>query len=120
MGAHPFRWQTGLSLESITGNRFAALEARNGHSLSSTNDKIERMARDKGLGMTGGSDSHSLRTIGKAYAVFDSGCESEDDFLEAIQKRRNAVGGGGRSAISSVGFAASCVWDWLKRGMKKI
>jgi predicted metal-dependent phosphoesterase TrpH len=120
VAAHPFRWKNGLDESALLSNRFGAFEARNGHSLKTTNRKIERMASQRNIGITGGSDAHRLADIGRAVTVFGEDHETEDDFIQAIQNKRTGVGGSGRSTLSSITFAARCVGGWISRGMKKI
>ncbi|MCK5548823.1 MAG: histidinol-phosphatase, partial [Thermoplasmata archaeon] len=120
VAAHPYRWYTGLSKRTILSSKFSAFEARNARSLTSTNNKIERLASRRGIGITGGSDSHDLTELGRAVTVSDENLESEDDLIEAILKRRTKVAGQGRPMSSSIRYARMCIGGWLTRGMKRI
>ncbi len=120
VAAHPYRWYTGLKKRVIMSNRFAAYEARNGRSLSSTNGKVERMASKMGKGITGGSDCHHLKEFGSAHTVFEGNLEHEEQLIEAISKKGTRVGGKGRAFSESIRYVSFCLKEWMGRGMKRI
>jgi predicted metal-dependent phosphoesterase TrpH len=120
IAAHPYRWYTGLKKRVIVPNKFAAYEARNGRSLTSTNNKVERLAAKMGKGITAGSDCHDLTEFGSAHTVFEDNIENEDELIAAIIKRRTRLGGHGRPLSSSIRYASFCLKEWMGRGMKRI
>jgi len=120
VAAHPFRWYTGVKKKVLLSNKFSAFEARNGRSLSMTNKSVERLASQRGLGITGGSDAHKLAEVGRAITIFNESYEKEEDLIEAVIRKKTRVDGTGRPLISSIRYAAKCVGGWFKRGMKRI
>ena len=86
---------------SLTGRRraedfdwleayFPAVEARNGHLLRANNCYAAQLARQKGKVRLGGSDAHTLATVGSTYTVVP-GARSKEEFLEGLR------GGKGRA-----------------------
>lgn len=120
VAAHPYRWYTGLKKRKILSNNFTAYEARNGRSLTSTNNKVERLAAKMEKGITAGSDCHDLTEFGSAHAIFDENLETEDELIEAMIKRRTRMGGQGRPLSASLRYASFCIKEWMGRGMKRI
>jgi predicted metal-dependent phosphoesterase TrpH len=93
--AHPFRRAHGVGRRVAESARVPAIETRNGHNSEIVNLRAEGLAAHRALGMTGGSDAHAARDVGRAFTEFDPGVASVDDLLEAI--RRGHVGATGAS-----------------------
>ena len=80
----------GLSKESVR-DRVDAYEVLNSCMSQEFNAKARDIAKDRGLCMTGGTDSHYLSNLGTGLTV--SKADSVDSFLDNIKKKRNSVMG---------------------------
>ena len=97
---HPFFFFKGqLTLDDYLAfalGQFPAFEVRNGTMLPAHNqlaDAIVREARGSGMPLTaiGGSDSHSLGSIGTTYT--EAPGSTRDDFLKSLKAGRACAGG---------------------------
>jgi predicted metal-dependent phosphoesterase TrpH len=92
---HFYRRQIPLERYLRLVDHVTAVEARNGAMLPAHNEMIERLARGwrggPALGLTGGSDAHTLRRIGRTWT--EAPAASVADFLESLKARRSRVGG---------------------------
>ncbi len=96
---HPFRWAHGVGRTRAMTANVAAIETINGQNSGSANRAAERLAQDRRLGRTGGSDAHIAEGLGRAYTILEDAPASVDDLLEAI--RRNRTRADGRSLTLS-------------------
>ncbi|MFB3764778.1 MAG: PHP domain-containing protein [Methanotrichaceae archaeon] len=87
--AHPFR-SSAPSLGSMVFevNAFDAIEVLNGNSNDDENRRALEAAQKLGLSGTGGSDSHSLKHVGRCYTEFEDDIKSEHDLINAIKGGR--------------------------------
>ncbi len=88
--AHPFR-SSAPSLGSMVFEvqSFDAIEVLNGNSNDDENRISREAAQKLGLPGTGGSDSHSLKHVGRCITEFeDNGVKSEQDLINAIKGGR--------------------------------
>jgi predicted metal-dependent phosphoesterase TrpH len=120
VASHPYRFWSGLGEETVRKSPFKAIEVANSRSLKKENIRATKLARELGCGMTGGSDCHTLEHLGDAYTVIDTTSFKVDDILEEIRSKRSEGIGSFRRASQTPKYAASCVYLWLKRGMKRI
>lgn len=120
VASHPYRFWSGLGEESVRKARFEAIEVINSRSLQKENNKARKLAEELGTGHTGGSDSHSLAHLGDAYTELGNQSLDIDDIVEEIRKRKSKGEGKSRRLSGTPKYAASCVYLWLKRGMKRI
>ena len=92
---HFYRGQVALDTYLRLLDHVPALEVRNGTMLPAHNALIERVARSwRGgppLGMTGGSDAHTLRRIGRTWT--SASADTAGAFLHALNERRTEPGG---------------------------
>lgn len=102
--AHPFRRIHGVGGKVALRADVGTVEALNGQNSPGTNRCADELAHGRNLGVTGGSDGHTPRGVGRAYTTFESAPASTDDVLEAIRRRRTRTGG------SSLGFAGHVLW----------
>ncbi|MFQ5909764.1 MAG: PHP-associated domain-containing protein [Thermoplasmata archaeon] len=72
------------------------------------------------LGQTGGTDSHALEEMGKAFTQFENRPASEDEVIEEIVKCRTTANGKSRHMRGTLEYVYSAVTKWMKRGMKRI
>jgi predicted metal-dependent phosphoesterase TrpH len=91
--AHPLRLSHGVGAECARRADVRALETRNGQSSPRANRGADQIARDRGLGRTGGSDSHTVGALARAYTVLTDMPSSSDDLLEAIRRGRTTADG---------------------------
>jgi predicted metal-dependent phosphoesterase TrpH len=74
---------------------FPAVEVRNGHVLERCNRLAERMAEHSGRAMLGGSDAHTLHSLGSACTRV-AGARNKAEFLDGLRRGHGeALGGSG-------------------------
>jgi predicted metal-dependent phosphoesterase TrpH len=120
IASHPYRFWSGLGEETVRKSKFEVLEVANSRSLKNENKKALSLASELGLGKTGGSDSHDLAHIGDAYTLLEGTSFKAEDILEQIRSGSSIGEGTFRNFAATPKYAASCVYLWLKRGMKRI
>jgi len=120
VAAHPYRFWSGLGEAATLSAKFHAYEVRNARTLRAGNEKAERLATARGVGGTGGSDSHFLDELGQAVTVLDGGTTSVDDVLQAIAAGRSHGEGKDRGASATAVYVTKCVSEWIGRGMRRI
>ncbi len=100
IAAHPYDWAVsslgryGLRHRYGKDWRFDAVEGFNASLTwprSNCNRTAQRFARELGVPVVGGSDSHSLATIGRGYTTFRG--TSADDLYHSIQNGHVGWGG---------------------------
>lgn len=99
---HFYRRQIPLEVYLRLVDQVPAMEARNGAMLPAHNEMIERLAQGwrggPSLGITGGSDAHTLRRVGRTWTSAPGA--SVADFLESLKARRSRVGGDHGNTVS--------------------
>jgi predicted metal-dependent phosphoesterase TrpH len=118
--SHPYRFWSGMGEENVRKSGFEAIEVANSRSLKKENIRATKLARELGCGMTGGSDCHTLDHLGDAYTVINTSSYKMEDILKEIRTGKTKGEGTFRTASETPKYAASCVYLWLKRGMKRI
>ncbi|HTT35137.1 MAG TPA: CehA/McbA family metallohydrolase [Thermoplasmata archaeon] len=93
--AHPFRFFHGVGRRIAETAPVAGIETANGHSGVIANARAELVAARRTIGMTGGSDAHDARDVGRAFTEFPADASSVDDLLAALARGRTR--GSGRS-----------------------
>jgi hypothetical protein len=68
------------------------VEVRNGHVPERTNRLAERMAACSGKAQMGGSDAHTLLSLGSVYTCVP-GARNKDEFLEGLRRGHGQVRG---------------------------
>jgi predicted metal-dependent phosphoesterase TrpH len=71
---------------------FPAVEVRNGHVLERGNRLAERMARHSGRAMLGGSDAHTLSSLGSVCTRVP-GVRNKAEFFDGLRRGRGQVEG---------------------------
>jgi predicted metal-dependent phosphoesterase TrpH len=97
---HAFSALTGRrSLEDFVwlDGAFPAVEVRNGHVPERCNRLAERMAMHSGGAMLGGSDAHTLRSLGSVCTRVP-GAHNKVEFLDGLRCGRGQVQGGSGSS----------------------
>jgi predicted metal-dependent phosphoesterase TrpH len=120
VASHPFRFWSGMGEENVKKAKFKAIEVVNSRSLKKENRRSVKLARELHCGETGGSDSHSVEHIGKAYTVLADPIWEVDGILEEIRKGNSRGEGFYRTSGETPKYVLGCVTKWLKRGMKNI
>jgi predicted metal-dependent phosphoesterase TrpH len=69
-----------------------AVEVLNGHILKRSNGLARRMAKHAGKVMLGGSDAHTLHSLGTAWTRV-RGARNKEEFLESLRRGRTHVEG---------------------------
>lgn len=120
VAAHPYRFWSGLG-EAVTASAtFSAYETHNGRTLRPGNARARELARSKGVGGTGGSDSHFLDELARAITAINAGAMGLDGVLQAIAQGRTKAQGHDRGAASTLRYVTKCVGEWTLRGMRRI
>jgi predicted metal-dependent phosphoesterase TrpH len=92
---HAFSALTGRrSVEDFTwlDGAFPGVEVRNGHIPERSNRLAERMARHSGRAMLGGSDAHTLRSLGSVCTEVP-GAPNKAEYLEGLRRGRGQAYG---------------------------
>ena len=119
VAAHPYRSSNGIGPDAVRKVDFDAVETLNFGSSAGQNRKAERLARELGLPMVGGSDAHTLEDIGKAYTVFID-VESEDDILGEMRRGNTEPGGSSQTTMAMLSHGKRKLTKWAKRGFRRI
>ena len=87
---HLFRNMSGIKKEKLRNIRtkISAIEVFNSCSLPQTNLKTAKIAKEYGLGGTGGSDAHDPIYAGYAYTTIDNTDINIDSILSEINKKK--------------------------------
>ena len=93
-------------------NDFSGLEVISGGMTRKLNQKAVRLAAEKKLCMTGGTDGHLLRDLGNVLTC--SYAEDVSGFLEEIIQRRNCVIGREKNTIEKGVMAAAIMPKYLR------
>jgi len=120
VAAHPYRFWSGLGQETTLAARFRAYETANARTLRGGNRRAKALAHERGVGETGGSDSHFLDEVGGAATFLESGPLSAESVLQAIGQGRTSVQGQDRGAAATGRYVTKCVGEWIVRGMRRI
>ncbi len=118
--SHPFRLGTGAGPAVLRTLKVQAIETLNGRNLNSRNRRAERYAREKGIGSTGGSDSHGPSEVGRAFTVLEGNGLSADDVLAAIAGGRCTGSGTGQNMLGGARTLFKIVGEYLQRGREHI
>lgn len=97
------------ALSGLTGKRmeqdfdrlrrdFPGLETQNGAILRVANEGAYRLAKWLGKAQTGGSDAHTIASLGSAWTEV-AGATSKDDFIRGVKAARSTVHGQSGNAL---------------------
>lgn len=114
--SHPFRLGTGCGEKVLNALHLSAVECINGRNLKSRNARACRYAAGRGLGSTGGSDSHSASEIGRAFTVVDGEGLGASDILALLAAGKCTGAGTGQSLSGSARTLYKIVTEYLRRG----
>ncbi len=103
---HPYRIWSGLGERKVRDAKFDAVEVLNARSLEIGNRKAVKLASEIDRPVTGGSDGHCRKDIGKAYTVFPDDCTDADEMVRAITNKMTKVEGESRRTIASLEYGS--------------
>ncbi|MEF8873128.1 MAG: PHP domain-containing protein [Candidatus Thermoplasmatota archaeon] len=119
VAAHPYRFWSGMGEENVLKNDWDAIEGMNGRGWGFRNRQAQALAESLDTPVTGGSDSHRLKTIGKAYTIV----EDVEDWHDVIKKVKDGdadVGGENRTIYQTFFYVKRALSGWIRRGFKRI
>jgi len=116
---HPYRYWSGMTEENLFNNRWTAIEGLNGRSWHSKNVKARKAAEKMSLPMIAGSDCHRLKTVGKAYAIFEE-LDSWEDVVKNIKDGNVDVAGKDRTYVQTFFYVRRALSGYVRRGFKRI
>ncbi|MEF8835681.1 MAG: PHP domain-containing protein [Candidatus Thermoplasmatota archaeon] len=119
IAVHPNRLLSGLGEKKVRDNDWDAIEGFNSRSWAWKNEKAQKLADDMGLPVTGGSDAHRLKTIGKAFTFFEN-VGNWEDAIEEIERGNTDVGGESRTLSQNLFYVKRTFSRWVKRGFRRI
>jgi predicted metal-dependent phosphoesterase TrpH len=108
-----------MGLELAGGGKFDAVEVLNGGSSSRSNRLARRLAEEKRVPTTAGSDAHELQQVGKAYTVVE-GVSTEADLIRAISMGNTRAGGRSRSVSEGVAYSIETLIEWFRGDFKRL
>ena len=100
--------------------KIPAIEVFNSYSMSKTNIKVEKVAKELKLGGTGGSDAHEVIHVGYGYTIIEDMDLNVDSILSEIQRKR--TWGEGKILPLDVrrDRMIKAIKDFFRRGLRKI
>ncbi len=119
VAAHPYRFWSGIGEENTLKHDLDAVEGLNGRGWRFRNIQAQKLAQKMDLPITGGSDSHQPKTVGKSYTIMGE-VGSWEDVIREIKKKRTKVGGEHRTFIQTLFYVRKALSGWVGRGFKKI
>lgn len=120
VAAHPYRFWSGLGEAVVVATPFRAYETCNGRTLRRGNARARKLARTRGIGETGGSDSHFLEEVAKSITSVNGGPMGVDGILQQIGQGKTRAQGLDRGGTATVRYVSKCVGEWILRGMRRI
>lgn len=111
VAAHPYMPQGLNNFFSFKKRRYLKLLPIDGVeviSCATSSSQAKRIAKVLNLAVIGGSDAHCLAAIGYSLTAFPDDCQTVDDYLEAIKRRKTfALKGKG----ARLGVALHTIYD---------
>jgi predicted metal-dependent phosphoesterase TrpH len=119
VAAHPLRFWTGLGPRGLREHaelgHLHAAEARNARERQLAQQNTERLCRELGLALVGGSDAHWVRDIGTCSTQFDEPPVTVEDVLDGIRRGRCKPVAGVLPRRSIAAHQAQLIWRKLRR-----
>jgi len=119
IAVHPHRFFSGLGEKNVLNNDWDGIEGLNGRSWEWKNKRAQKIADELELPVTGGSDAHRLKSIGKAFTVFEN-IDDWEDVIEEVKKGNTDVGGKGRTLSQNFFYVKRTFSRWVRRGFRRI
>lgn len=118
--AHPFRLSHGVGRAISRQARVPAVEVVNGHTSARANASARRVAADRKLGVTGGSDVHVARDLGRAYTDFPASASTPRELLDALASGLTSAGGRSLTWSGRLRVGARTIGLLARRGFRPI
>ncbi|MCI4334977.1 MAG: PHP domain-containing protein [Thermoplasmata archaeon] len=118
--AHPFRWVHGVGGAVARRARVHGIEGRNGGTLRRDNARADRIAGERRVASTGGSDAHRREEVGRAYTEFPPGLRSEAELLDCLRQGSTRGGGASLSWSAKLALTAGNGFKRLGRGFRPV
>lgn len=118
--SHPFRIGTGAGRHVLDSLKPAAIECINGRNINSKNRRAVEYAHGRGIGCTGGSDSHSPGEVGRAYTVIEGNGLAAGEIIEMLTKGQSSGAGSGQGLGGSAKTLFKIVTEYFHRGRRHI
>ncbi len=119
VAAHPYRFASGIGEENVLKHDWDGIEGMNGRGWARRNRQAQALADRLDLPITGGSDSHRLKTVGKAYTLLEDAATWED-VIQKIEKGETDVGGQSRTFVQTFFYVKRTLSRWALRGFERI
>lgn len=119
IAAHPYRFWSGVGEEVLRRHEWDGIEGMNGRGWKFRNEQAQGLAEEMDLPITGGSDSHQPKTVGKSYTIVDK-VDSWEELLQEIRNKRTGVGGQHCTLTQTFFYVRRAFFGWVGRGFKKI
>ncbi len=119
VAAHPYRVWSGIGEENVLKNDWDAIEGMNGRGWGIRNRQAQTLAERLDIPVIGGSDSHRLKTIGKAYTIIED-VKDWRDVIKKVRAGETKVGGENRTLTQTFFYVRRALTGWIRRGFKKI
>ena len=118
--AHPLRIWSGVGEAEARRIPADLIETLNARTIPKHNALASAIAKERGFGVTAGSDAHELRNIGRAYVVIEDRIETEEQLIEALRKGRARAEGNSRKPAEWIPYGVKCIVQWMFRGFKRM
>jgi predicted metal-dependent phosphoesterase TrpH len=119
--SHPYRFFNGVGERALdaAGKRLVAIEVYNARDGDGWRvQRADAYARRRGLGGTGGSDTHQVFEVGNAYTMFPDFPESVDDVVDMVARRRTWGAGRGTPKSRMLLQNVKNAYLWARRGFR--
>jgi len=120
IAAHPHRFWSGIGEKNVLKNEWDGIDGQNGRGWGFRNRQARALAERLGLPIIGGSDSHRLKTIGKAAFTKMEGVETWEDVIKKMEKGETEVGGEDRTFTQTFFYVRRAISGYVMRGFESI
>lgn len=118
--AHPLRWAHGVGRRIAEEAPVDGLEAMNGHNGAVPNARAELIGARRRVALTGGSDAHELRGVGRTFTRILGGDVSVDAVLQAIRRGKTEAGGSSLTPAERLRLAGATALRRAARGFRSL
>ncbi len=119
IAAHPYRFWSGVGEKNILKNEWDGIDGQNGRGWGFRNRQARALAEKMGVPVIGGSDSHRLKTIGKAFTMIGE-ADTWEDVIQKIEKGKTKIGGEDRTFKQTFFYVRRAISGYIMRGFESI
>ena len=119
IAAHPYRYWSGIGEKNVLENDWDGIDGQNGRGWGYRNRQARALAERLDLPVIGGSDSHRMKTIGKAFTKIE-GVETWEDVIKKTEKGETEVGGEDRTFTQTFFYIRRAISGYVMRGFESI